>query len=85
MTRVSVPVDDELKDQVAHHPDDLEFDPEMSEAQRYAVLLEAGYRARRAEVRNRRRDAAYAEHNESADYGEHLEFSHAVAFEEGGF
>jgi hypothetical protein len=85
MTRVSVPVADELKEQVVQHPDDLGLDPEMSESQRFAVLLEAGSRALRVEVRNVRRAEAYAEHDMSVDYQEHLEMSHAAAFEAGGF
>lgn len=82
--RVSVPLDDKLKQQVAERPGELELDPALSEAQRYAVLMEEGAQARRQRVRHRRRIAAYEEHAAGSEYQEHVESAHAAAFEPGG-
>jgi hypothetical protein len=85
MTRVSVPVPEEIKKQVDHSPAELGLDPSASEAQRYAALVDAGAKAMRAQVRNERRRLSYAEHNESQGYLDALEVSNDLAFDEGGF
>src|SRR2546425_12659850 len=84
MTRVSVPVSDRIKTEVAEHADDLEFDANLSEAQRYAQLIEEGYAARRAAVLNRRRELAYAEHNEDQEYVQATDLADSWAFSDGG-
>lgn len=85
MTRVSVPVPDEIKREVDDRPGDLGLDPSSSEAQRYARLVDAGAKALRAEVRDERRRLAYAEHNASEGYNEALSETEDWAFGEGGF
>jgi len=85
LTRVSVPVPENVKKQVDNCPTELGLDPSSSEAQRYALLVDEGARAMRARVRNERRRLAYAEHNESEGYVEALSVSEDFAFREGGF
>jgi hypothetical protein len=85
MTRVSVPVPEEIKKQVDNCPAELGLDPTASEAQRYAQLVDAGAKAMRAQVRNERRQLAYAEHNSSQGYIDALEAGDEWAFGEGGF
>lgn len=60
MTRVSVPLRDELKTEVVEDPEEFGFDDSMSEAQRFAALLEEGAAARRSAQRDVRRADAYA-------------------------
>jgi Arc/MetJ-type ribon-helix-helix transcriptional regulator len=85
MTRVSVPVPEEIKKQVDQCPSELGLDPSASEAQRYAALMDAGARAMRAQVRNERRRLSYDEHNSSQGYVDALDVSEDLAFGEGGF
>jgi hypothetical protein len=85
MTRVSVPISDDIRSAVTDRPDELEFDPGMSEAQRYALLVREGLRARRTAVRHKRRAEAYAEHAVDAEYVQSLALARESAFEEGGF
>jgi hypothetical protein len=59
MTRVSVSVKDELKVGIEETPDEFDLDPSLSQAGRYALLLEEGARLRRARHRERLRYAAY--------------------------
>jgi len=59
VTRVSVPVNEELKVGIDESPDEFDLDPGMSQASRYAVLLEEGARFRRLRRRERRRQEAY--------------------------
>jgi len=60
MTRVSVPLRDELKREIADHPDGLGLDASLSEAQRVAQLVEEGAAARRAAQRDALRAEVYA-------------------------
>jgi hypothetical protein len=85
MTRVSVPVSDDLRSEVNDRPDELELDPALSEGQRFAELIREGLRARRAVVRHKRRAVAYAEHATDPDYLSARDTAHEAAFEEGGF
>lgn len=61
MTRVSVPVDEQLKVGIDQSPDDFGLDPEMSQSSRYALLLEEGARFRRARHRESLRAEAYVQ------------------------
>lgn len=85
MTRVSVPVSEDTKLEVTERPDELGLDPNSSASERWAELLEAGVAALRAQVRQLRREEAYAEHNASSEYQQALEVSGRAAFEAGGF
>jgi hypothetical protein len=58
-TRVSVNLDAELKAGIEESPDEFDLDPQLSQAGRYALLLEEGARFRRARRRERIRQEAY--------------------------
>ena len=61
MPRVSIPVDERLKAEVAESPDVFGLDESLSETRRLAYLLEAGAEALRAQVYDARRRDLYAE------------------------
>jgi len=85
MSRVYVPVDDDVRSEVNERPDDLALDPNLSEAQRFAELVDEGIRARRALVRNQRRADSYSEHSTDAEYLESVQRAADAAFDDGGF
>ncbi len=60
MPRVSVPVRDELKSEIADHPDHFGLDDALSEGQRLVALVEEGAAARRAAIRDAQRTEVYA-------------------------
>jgi hypothetical protein len=84
--RISIPVSDRIRAEVAERPEQLGLDPALPEAQLYAQLVEEGMRARAARERDRRRAEAYAEHDADPESAEALELADALAFrDDGGF
>lgn len=83
MTRVSVPVPEELKAGIEEHPDEFDLDPSLSQAVRYATLLEEGARARRVRRRERERQAAYAVYASDPAHREVVEDMFAAALQDG--
>jgi len=57
VTRVSLPIDEELREEIRERPDAFGFAPGLSEAQRCGALLAEGARARLAAHRGRKRHA----------------------------
>lgn len=85
MTRISVPVPEDIRSEVNDRPDDLELDPRLSEGQRFAELVQEGLRARKALVRHKRREIAYREHRADPEYQDARALAHESALDEGGF
>jgi Arc/MetJ-type ribon-helix-helix transcriptional regulator len=83
VTRVSVPVRDELKAGIEEHPDEFDLDPSLSEARRYALLLEEGARARRMRRRERARQEAYAAYAADPSHRESVEELFTAALDDG--
>jgi hypothetical protein len=83
MTRVSVPLEERLKQEIVEHPDEFGFDSALSEAQRYAALIKEGARSRRAALRDERRVKVYAEFAADRDHEESARALSNLAFESG--
>ena len=83
MPRVSVPIDEQLKFQVAETPDVFGLDDRLSEARRLALILAAGADALRREVADARRRELYAELIADPGYRESTEELSEVARDHG--
>jgi hypothetical protein len=83
MSRVTIPVTDTLTTEVEEHPDQLDLDPELSHARRYALLVEEAASLRRARRAERERREAYAVHFADPAHRESVEDLFAAAIEDG--
>jgi hypothetical protein len=83
MSRVTIPVTDTLSAVVEDHPDQLDLDPELSQARRYALLIEEGAALRNARRVERERRDAYAVHSADPAHREFGEDIFALAVEDG--
>jgi hypothetical protein len=79
VTRVSVPVPEDLRTGIEDRPDEFDLDPALSRAGRYAVLLEEGARVRRMRHRERARRGAYVAYAAHPSHRESVEDLFAAA------
>lgn len=82
-TRVSVPLDEELRAQVQSHPDRFGLPAEWSEGRRLAELIRAGAQAKREQQREAERAALYAEWREDAEHREAVRLGARAAVRRG--
>ena len=84
MPRVSIPVDERLKAEVAESPELFGLDAGLSETRRLAHLVKVGAEALRAQVYEQRRRELYAElvaepaYRESAEHLSELAREHDI-------
>lgn len=83
MPRVSIPVDERLRAEVADSPGLFGLDESLSEAQRLACLLAVGAEAMRAQVSDARRRDLYAELAADSGYAESVAETSQLARDHG--
>jgi len=82
-SRVSVPVDEDLRAEVRAHPGAFGLRPEWSEGRRFAELLRYGAWVKREQQREAERAALYAEWKDDVEHQEAVKLGAARAIERG--
>jgi hypothetical protein len=83
MSRVTFTLSDELSTVVTERPDELDLDPELSQSQRFALLVADGAALRRARRAERERQAAYTTHSTDPAHRESVDDLFNLAVEGG--
>jgi len=84
MSRVTFTLNDEaLATTVVERPDEFDLDPELSQSQRYALLVAEGAALRRGRRAERERQAAYLTHSADPAHRESVDDLFNLAVEGG--